>query len=327
MPSQQSVHVNQLLSNVSVAYLQKPSSFVASRVFPTVNVSKQSDKYLIVDRGEFNRDDMMLRADASESAGGSFTYSDDTYYAKVWAYHKDIGDQTRANEDAPFQLDRLTTEFLTHKALIKKEKNFASNYLTTGVWTNNRAGVSTGESAGTTFRHFSDYANSDPIQVIRDEAIVQQQLTGFRPNTLVAGRQVIEALINHPDIVDRIKYGTKNNLAQATLSDLAALLELNDILIMDAIENTAAKGATASHSFIGGKKMLLLYVTPTPGQMIPTAGYTFAWSGFTGQAGMGTRVKKFRMEHLEADRIEIEMAFDQKVVSADMGTYFSAVIA
>lgn len=327
MPSQKSVHVDQLLSNVSVAFLQKPSAFIASRMFPDVPVKKQSDKYLIVDRGEFNRDEMKLRADASESAGGSFKYSDSSYFADVFSFHKDIGDQTRANADDEYQLEKLTAEYLAQKALIKKEKLFVSSYLNSGIWTADRAGVSTGENNTTTFRQFSDYANSDPIDVIRREATAQQERTGFRPNKLSMGRRVAESLINHPDIVDRIKYGTKTNLAQASMSDLAALLDIEQILVMDAIENTAAEGLTASHSFIGGKKMLLAYVTPTPGTLMPTAGYTFSWSGLVGQAGMGTRVKKFRMEHLEADRIEIEMAFDQKVIAADMGTYFSDVIA
>lgn len=327
MPTQNQVHVNGLLSNVSVAFLQKPSAFVADRVFPVVNVQKQSDRYLIVDRGEFNRDEMQMRADATESAGGGFKYSDDTYFCDVWAFHKDIGDQTRANADNQYQLDRLTTEYLAHKGLIKKEKLFASTYLNTGIWTANRQGVAAAENNTTTFRQFSDYSNSDPINFVRQEATVQQELTGYRPNKIVAGRKVIEALINHPDVIDRIKYGTRQNLAQASMSDVAQLFGVDEILVMDAVENTAVEGAAAAHSFIGGKKMLLAYVTPTPGNLVPTAGYTFAWQGFTGQAGMGTRVKKFRMDTLAADRIELEMAFDQKVVAADMGTYFYDVIA
>lgn len=328
MPTSPSaVHVSQLLSNVSVAFLQKPSAFVADKVFPVIPVQKQADKYLIVDRGEFNRDEMMLRADSSESAGGNFSYSQETYFCDVFAFHKDIGDQVRANADSVYQLERLAAEYLAHKALIKKEKKFASDFLTTSVWTADRQGVASGEDNSTTFRQFSDYSNSDPINFIRAQATVQQQLTGYRPNTLVMGRQVYEALIDHPDIIDRIKYGTRTNLAQATKADLASLLDLDNIYVMDAIENTAAEGLTASHSFIGGKKMLLCYVTPTPGQLVPTSGYTFAWNGLMGNAGMGTRVKKFRMENISADRIEIEMAFDQKKVSADMGTYFYSVVA
>jgi hypothetical protein len=38
-------------------------------------------------------------------------------------------------------------------------------------------------------------------------------------------------------------------------------------------------------------------------------------------------MKTIRMEHLGADRIEIEMAFDLKQVGADLGVYLSGPIA
>ena len=37
----------------------------------------------------------------------------------------------------------------------------------------------------------------------------------------------------------------------------------------------------------------------------------------------GSRAKKFRMENLESDRIEEEMAFDAKQIAPDLGIYCS----
>ena len=133
---------------------------------------------------------------------------------------------------------------------------------------------------------------------------------------------------NHPDIVDRVKYGqTPGAPARVTVEAIAALMELDRILIMRSIENTAVEGAANSHSFIGGKNALLCYVTQSPGLMTPSAGYTFSWNGLLGAAATGQRISKFRMEHLKSDRVEIEMAFDHKVVSPDLGYFFSGVVA
>ena len=96
---------------------------------------------------------------------------------------------------------------------------------------------------------------------------------------------------------------------------------------MQAIENTAAEGASNSHAFIGGKKALLAFSAPSPGLQVPTAGYTFSWNGFLGAGAQGGRIKKFRMEHLESDRVEIQMAFDQKLVSADLGYFWDTIVA
>jgi hypothetical protein len=133
-PTPSSLHVNALLTNVSVAYLQKPTAFAAPRAFLNVPVQKQSDRYIKYPKDAFNRDEMKLRGPSSESAGSGYeidntpSYSCDTY-----ALHKDIPDQLRANADAPISLDRETTEFLTLKALIQQEKSFAAQFMTTSV--------------------------------------------------------------------------------------------------------------------------------------------------------------------------------------------------
>ena len=44
-PTARAVHVDQPLTNISVAFLQNAASFVASRVFPNIRVQKQSDVY------------------------------------------------------------------------------------------------------------------------------------------------------------------------------------------------------------------------------------------------------------------------------------------
>lgn len=324
-PTRGDVHVDRPLTNISVAFMQGAENFIADRVFPVIPVAKQSDRYFTYDRGMFNRDEMQLRAPGSESAGASYTLSTDSYNADVWALHKDVADQVRANADTPLQLDREATEFLTVKALIRKEKAWASKYFTTSIWTTQRAGVS-GSPTGTDFQRW-DEAASTPIEDVRRGARAMHELTGFRPNKLVMGRAVYDALLDHPDIVGRIDRGQTTGTAIVMRQNLAALFEMSEVLVMDAIENTAVEGASNSHAFIGGKNALLAYSAPSPGIMVPSAGYTFSWSGMLGGGALGTRIKRMRMEHLESDRIEIEMSFDQKRVAADLGVFFSACVA
>jgi hypothetical protein len=60
--------------------------------------------------------------------------------------------------------------------------------------------------------------------------------------------------------------------------------------------------------------------------MTPSAGYTFSHTGYTGATGNGTRIKRFRMDAIESDRIEIDMAYDQKLIAADLGYFFGAIV-
>lgn len=328
-PTQGDVHVNQPLTNISIAYIQDASQFIADRVFPNIPVSKQSDRYYTYDRGYFNRDDMEIRAPGTESAGSEYTVDNTpTYFCPVYAFHHDIPDQRRANADSVLAPDREATLLCTGKALIKREKTWVSKYFAGGIWTSDVDGVSTGENNTTTFRQWND-ANSTPIEDVRQAKTAVLQRTGFEPNVMVIGRQVFDKLIDHPDIIDRVKYGQTagRGIAQIDLSDLEAVFKIPRILVMNSIENTAKEGQTNSHAFIGGKKCLLAYAAPQPGLMTPSAGYTFSWTGFLGAAAAGQRIKKFRMENIASDRVEIEMAYDQKLVAADLGYFFDTIIA
>lgn len=327
-PTVTDVHVDAMLTTLSVAYRQDQSRFVADRIFPVVNVQKQSDRYYIYNRGDFNRDEMQLRAPATESVGSGYTLDNTpTYYCNEWALHKDVPDQVIANADAVIDPLRDATEFLTLKALLRREKAFVSSYFTGGVWTSDFDGVASANSwAGGSVLQWND-ANSTPIEDIRKAGTTVLERTGFAPNVLILGKPVYDALIDHPDLVDRIKYGqTPGAPAIVNRQALAALFEVDRVEVMSAIENTANEGASAAHSFIGGKKALLVYAAPNPGLMTPSGGYTFQWSGMYGSQ-MGQRIRSFRLDTIKAQRVEIEACFDLKLVAADLGFFFDTAVA
>ena len=329
-PTNSAVHVDAALTNISVAFLQNANHFAAGRVFPNVPVSKQSDRYFVFDRGDFNRDEAEVRAPGTESAGGGYELDNTpTYFANVYAFHHDVPDQVRANADPAVDVERAAAELVMHKMLIKREKVWTTNFFTGGKWTNDYDGVAS--SAGTNeVIQWSDTVSGDPIGDIRTAKTTILESTGFMPNKLVLTQPVMDALVDHPDIVDRVKYATSTTANPAMVNEqtLAALFGLDEIVVSRAIENTAAQGATATHSFIGGKKALLCYAAPTPSLMTPTAGYQFSWSGFMGQTNaFGVATKRFYLDALESTRVEGQAAFDMKLVSADMGYFWDTIVA
>lgn len=324
-PTQGDVHVNTPLTNISIAYLQNQSHFIADQVFPNIPVSKQSDLYYLYDRGMFNRDEMEVRGPSTESAGGDYTVSTASYTAKIYAFHKDIPDEVRANADSVLRPDFEATQFVMHKAMIKREKLWVAKYFADSIWTDDDDGVS-GSPSSNEFLQWNDDA-STPIEDIRSRKTALLQLTGQEANTLVLGQQVFDALIDHPDIVDRVKYGqTNGGPAIPNVAALQALFDIDRVLIMKATNNTAVEGAANVHAFIGGKKALLIHAAPNPGIMVPSGGYTFSWTGMVG-GGSGQRIKKLRIDIKNTDRIEIDMAFDQKLVAADLGAFMDSAVA
>lgn len=316
-PTSSDVHVDAILTNISVAYIQEQGNFIANRVFPVVPVEKQSDKYFKYNKGDWFRDEAQVRAPATESAGSGYGLTTDNYSTQVYAFHKDVDDQVRANADTPLNPDRDATTFVTQRMLLRQEIDWSSTYFTTGVWATDKTGA-------VDFTQWSNYTSSDPIEDIEAGKSTILSSTGFMPNVMVLGYDVFRQLRHHPDVVDRIKYTSSEVPAEGIL---ARLFGVDRVLVTRAIKNSGAEGATDSFAQVHGKNAALYYVAPSPGLLTPSAGYQFVWRGVSDGMGQNIGITRFRMPELRADRIEAQMAWDYKVVSSDLGYFFSACVA
>ena len=322
MPKMQDAHVDRALTNMSVAYMQDANDYIADKVFPIIPVKRQADLYYIYNTGDFLRDEAQVRGAISESAGGDYDLSSDTYYCKKYAFHKDVAPEERVNYDEPLDADKDAQIFVSQKMLIRREMEWSTKFFKTGVWTREMAGQNTADS--THYMYWNNEA-STPIEDITGESILMASKTGFRPNTLVLSPFVFNKLKNHPDVLDRIKY-TETGIVTTSL--LAALFELTNVYVAWSVVNSAAKGATTDIGFIMGKNALLCYSNPAPSLRAPSAGYIYAWTGLMGAGAFGNRIVRLPMDllGLGVERIEGEIAFDAKKVSDDLGVFFKDIV-
>ena len=309
------VHVDQLLTNVSIGYSN--AGYIADQIFPVVPVDKQSDKYLTYDKSHWFRNEAKIRATGTKSERGGWNYSSDTYFCDRFSYGHEICDEERDNADNAFQLDSDAAEFATDKILMQREVAFAGDFFKTSVWGTDKTG-------GTDFTRWSDYAGSAPLVDVSDWMDTIEASIGREANRLVMGKQVWTKLKWHPDLIDTIKYTQR---AQMGLDLAATLLEVDRILVGRAIYTTSPEGtaeASVSYSRIWGKHALLIYVPNTPSLRQPAAGYTFTWQ----RVPQSLRyIKRMRDEEREADLIEANAYYDHKVTGAAAGLFGSTVIA
>ena len=78
-PSQSDLHINQPLTNVSIAYLQNSSAYIADKVFPRVPVAKQSDLYIKYSKSDWRRTHAPQRAPGPETPRVGWQYRQHTY--------------------------------------------------------------------------------------------------------------------------------------------------------------------------------------------------------------------------------------------------------
>jgi hypothetical protein len=318
-PTQTDLHVDALLTMLSIAYMNEPDAFIADEAFPVIPVAKQSNKIATYDKDYWFRDEAALRAPGQEAKGGGYGVdTSTTYFCDNYAFKDDIPDETRENYDQPFEPDNDSTALVTEKLKLRREKAFASDFFKTGVWT---ATGSDTNFATTATTQWSDYANSDPIGDVEAGREAIYSGTGKDPNKLLVGRAVWAKLKHHPDLIERIKYTQK---AILTTDLVASLLEIPRLMIGKAIENTTDENAaTQTYSYIFGKSALLFYTPDRPGLRTPSAGYTFHWSKFGGIS----YIRRVRDEKGQYDRIEGHTFFDQKAIAADTGYFMYNVVA
>lgn len=328
-PTQSDLHVNQPLTNVSVGYVLRADAFISTKVFPIVNVKKQSDLYWRYSKSDWRRTDVKRRAPSTETPGVGWNVSTDSYFAHVYGVHKDIDDQLRANADGTFKLDADATTFVTNQLLLKRDLDWSATYFREGVWGQDFTGVADNPS-GSNFLQWN-LATSDPITQLAGLQIDFIRETGFKANTMVIGANVLKALKNHPGIIDRIKY-TQKGIVSTDL--IATLFDVDRILVSYAtvasgpnIPDMKAQDDAATYDFISNPNSALLCYTPSsPSLMQPAAGYTFTWNGYLGGNSQGIRIKRFRQEAIASDRIEGEMTYDMRVISPDTGVFLKDVV-
>ena len=327
------VHIDQPLTNLTIAFNQEPSNFIADQVFPMVSVPKQSDKYYIYDKDASNRAGNVKKlAPRTEVERIGMTVSNTAYYAEVYGLGADFSEQDLANEDTALEVRSQQAFDVVNQLKIHREQAFADTFFTTGVWGTEYTGTAA-STAGNDVIHWSDYSTSTPIvDVTTARRTAFLAGGGFDMNTMVVDVETRDMLINHPDILARLNGGsTITNTALVTNSKLAEIFEVENFFVMKAVQNTAAEGLTASNSFISSKKAMLVHGPKRAGLRTPAAGLTFCWDSIPGVSGLGITVETFSDDALKrqqiAEMIQVKMAYDMKVTGANLGVFFNTIVA
>lgn len=320
---------NSYLTDLSVAYFQADDDFVAHKVFPICPVPLSRSSYYKFDKGDLNRDGVQRKPAMGKVAPTIFGTTDDSYSCKVDQIIVGIDqiealDYQRAGTPGISDPRKAKVEIVVNQMKIHQDIMFAGSFFKTGVWTEEWTGVSSNPS-GKQCLKWTD-ANFDPVSFFNSRAKDMRQNCLRRPNVLALGIDAYNALTEHPDIIERVKYtGSTVNPAIVTKSVLAQLFGVERVEVFESAYNKAGVGLAANMDFICDPgDALLAYVNPTPAIDQPSAGYTFAWD----MLGNGNVIA---MDAYEGEKgthteyVEGLMSYDMKKVCDDCGTFFHSV--
>jgi len=325
MPRPQSSQLrrDELLENVAINYVQDRGLYVAHRTFPIVPVGDSSGFYRTYSLGDLTRSKAAPRAPGTEAAVLSIG-STDTQYATVQQAIKDyVTDEDFGDDRGPIPIRDIRTMNVMQAHISRLEELWGSKYFTTGVWGTDLTGVASATPTfGTQFRQF-DHTGCDPVNEILRVARVMGNSTGYRPNILTVTRDVFDSLLTNSAILDRVSGGgTSAAPAHVNEKILAELFGLDEVLVSQAVENSANEGATDDIDYMFTNRCLLSHRTSTPSKDMPSAGYTFLWDkpkNVTTPAQV--QVFTYYRDELGREDIEARMHYDQRVTAGNLGIY------
>ncbi len=213
--------IDPVLTTIAQGYTN--SSMIYETLFPTVSVSKMKGKIPV-----FGKEAFVLRnTERAIRASSNRIPPAETELITFETVEQDIEtaiDYLEEEESPDFyKLEQRIARQLVDMLNLGKEKLAAQLALNPASYP---IGHSLAVDAGTAF---NDYTNTtDPIAVIQDCISTVRTKIGRFPNTIVMGEDCFKAIINHPKVIERIKYSGKYSINSQIL---ATLLNIDNISI------------------------------------------------------------------------------------------------
>ncbi|MCL5981734.1 MAG: hypothetical protein M1571_04305 [Firmicutes bacterium] len=320
---------NNYLTNMSMAYFAEESDFVAPAIFPICPVGLSSSYYYTFSKADLARDNVSRKPAFGKVPPALMGQTDNTYKCEVDQVIVGIDSIEALNYQrnrAPGVADprRAKVRFVTEQLKLHLDIIFAQKFFKAGVWANEWTGVAA-NPAGKQFLKFSD-ANFDPVNFF-DERMKEIKQQGRRkPNRLALGANAFIALKNHPDIIERVKYtGSTANPAVVTVAALAAILQIEQIKVLESTYNAGGIGQEDMQFICDTNSALLCYATNTPAIDEPSAGYIFTWDMLGN--GQYVALDQFEGEKgTHAEFVEGLMSTDMKKTADDLAIFFKECV-
>lgn len=325
MPVQPSSRVNALLTNFAVLAQQKAELFGYYKMFSLFPVDHRSDSYWEYNLGQMFADGADVIAPGEEAPTAHLDGEEKSYLCVKRGLKKAITeedyDNAGGNTLAP---QRAAAILVNQQNMIKLERLFAANFLQTGIWGSDQTGVASGASTNQ-FIKWNAASGATILQNVEQWKEKVETACANMPNKIGLSPDVYAFLRYSSEIKDQVKYTSSESVS---LQTLARLFDVEEVVVMGGIYNSAKEGATPTLARISTGKVLLTYAPKVGSLEEVTAGVCFGWnSKGRGLSKYGTRIKQWTDEKRDCDWVQGESYVDLKKICAQCGLLANTVLA
>lgn len=298
----------EVIQAVSIAYRNK--KLIADDVMPRVPVGTKDFKYRAMNLADgFTVQDTKI---GRTSQPNRVEVTGELKPASCVDYGLDDAIPLADLETAPEGVDPIAvqTEFVTGLVALDREIRVANTVFNAANHVNKKTLSGTSQ--------WSDYANSDPIT----EIMTALDSCIMRPNQMTIGRLGFTKLAMHPKICKAI-FGNNTDAGIVTRQQIAALFELDEVLVGEGFVNTAKRGQAASLARVWGKHAAFTY------RETPTAAANATTWGFSGEFGERTARSYFddKIGLKGGQVVVVGEALGEVVSAPDLSFFFQNIVA
>ena len=232
---------------VGVTKLYRNASFIADEVSPRIPVGKKEFKYWEFPLAQSFTIPETRVGRKSKPNEVDFQATEKTDSTEDYGLDDPIPQDDIDNAPENFDPKAFATQNVTDLILLDREKRVADMTFNPNNY---------GASNKTTLAGSSQWSDptSDPVKAIQDAI----DTCIMRPNVLIVGQRVWTNLSRHPKIIEAI-FWQGASTGKVTRQQLAALLEIDDILVGQAWYNSAKKGQNTNIVRLWGNHAALHY--------------------------------------------------------------------
>jgi hypothetical protein len=312
MPEPKDLHIDQLLTNMSLQY--RNEAFIWQAACPVVKVNKRSDKIVIYNKEDSFKivnDALGPKALPNEVDWGTTTgnYSVKDHGLSDWLPQEAID-----NADSPLTPEADTNDFLNLMLDLAQEERVAALIFLAGSYPSGNKVQLTGQDkwGGTT---------DDPI----DDLLTAIEGCFVRANTVIMGADVWKGFRKLPEVLDAVKGSTRQQGTPgglATIQEMKDLFEVPNWIVGRSRYVTTKEGQTATYARLWGKHVAALYVDPRPGLKSICFGLTLSetlkttYRDFDGRRGVKG-----------AHYFKVAWNEDTQVIASDLGYFIEDAVA
>jgi hypothetical protein len=312
MPEAKSLHIDAILSNLSIKY--RNEAMLWPMVMPMVKVGKRSDKFW-----KYTKEDSYRLYDdkiGPKSMPNEVDWStvSDNYSVDDHAFGDWLPQEVIDNADNPLQPEMDTNDFLNLLLDISQEKRVADIVFAAATYpTGNKVTLSGTSQWG--------QSADDPVK----DVLTAVEGTFIRANTLIFGQEAWQVFRRLPEVLDAVKGATRQQATPgglATMNEIAGLLEVDNVFVGRARYITSKEGQTPTYSRLWGKHCVAMYVEKNPGIRSITFGVTFAEMLRETQRDFDPK-RGVKGAHY----IKVAWNSDEKVIASDLGYMIENAVA